>query len=134
LLVSLALVSLAGCVNGYYVNRDLHYVVEDDGSERLVRTPSPPPAAYEAYLRARLALERTPADLDGAREQVFVALRWHPGEPQLWVLLAEIEWRAGQLDAAEAALEQAQALRPGFAPVEELRGRMAEASEPSASQ
>src|SRR5690554_6793534 len=92
-LVFTALLSAAACLSGcwqnaYLSNRGLHYV---DGE--LVETPAPAPAAYESYLRARLALERTPPQLDDARGHILDALRWQPDEPQLWTVKAEIEWR-----------------------------------------
>ena len=90
-LAAVVLVLASGCVNGYLVNRDLHYVVDEEGNEQLVRTDSPPPAAYEAYLRARFALEGTPPDLELAHEQIRIALRWRPREAQLWLVLAEVE-------------------------------------------
>ena len=125
-LAAVVLVLASGCVNGYLVNRDLHYVVDEEGNEQLVRTDSPPPAAYEAYLRARFALEGTPPDLELAHEQIRIALRWRPREAQLWLVLAEVEWRAGEVEAAEAAMTQALELEPGFSPkVDELRARMA---------
>ena len=121
----LALLTSSACVNGYTQNRGLHYIETREGDEQLVRTSPPPPRAYEAYLRARLALERDPPQLDAAREQVWIALRWQPNDPQLWTLLAEIEWRAGALDEAGAALEQALDLRPGYREALELQAQLA---------
>lgn len=124
---------LAGCMaNGYLANRGLHYVHDDAGDEQLVRTPAPAPAAYEAYLRARLALEREPPLLDEARGHILDALRWQPDEPQLWTVRAEIEWRAGDFAAAENAIAKALALRPGYAEARQLLARM-HTPEPSAT-
>lgn len=128
-----ALALCGACVNGYMANRGLHYITNADGEQVLVRSSPPSPAAYEAYLRARLALEREGADLDAARTQAFVALRWQPNDPQLWTLLAEIEWRAGDTIAAEAALEQALRLRPGFVEALALRSELADTASASPS-
>lgn len=110
------LVGLSGCWQAaYYQTRNLHYV---DGA--LVETQAPAAAAYEAYLRARLALERSPAQLDEARGHILDALRWQPDEPQLWTVKAEIEWKAGDFAAAERDLARALELRPGYAEAQRL--------------
>lgn len=119
--------ALSGCSgNGYFVNRGLHYVTDDDGNEQLVRSTPPPPGAYEAYLRARLALERTPPLLDEARGHILDALRWHDADPQLWTVLAQIEWQLGNFAAAEQAIDRALALRPGYPEAERLLADMRE--------
>ena len=82
-LVVLTALLNSACVNGYAANRGLHYIVDAEGNEILVRSPPPAPPAYEAYLRARLALERTPADLGTARGHAFTALRWEPNDASL---------------------------------------------------
>lgn len=118
--------AVSGCWGrGYYVNRGLHYV-EEDGEEKLVRSTPPPPGAYEAYLRARLALDRNPPLLDEARGHILDALRWHDADPQLWTTLAEIEWQLGNFSAAEQAIDRALALRPGYAEAEQLLANMRE--------
>lgn len=110
-----------GCwTNGYTANRGLHYVTDDEGEQLLVRSTPPAPAAYEAYLRARLALERDPPQLAEARGHILDALRWQPNEPQLWTLRGEIEWRAGDFAAAEDALNKALVLRPGYPEAQRL--------------
>jgi len=111
-----AAASASGCWQPAYVrNRALHYV---DGE--LVATPPPSPAAYEAYIRARLALERDPPQLDAARKHILEALRWQPDEPQLWTVRAEIEWKAADLAAAERALAKALQLRPNYPEAQRL--------------
>lgn len=111
-----ALLALAGCWHGAYMqNRGLHYV---DGE--LVETKAPAPAAYEAYLRARLALERNPPQIEAARGHILDALRWQPDEPQLWTVKAEIEWKAGDFAAAEHDLARALELRPGYPEAQQL--------------
>jgi predicted Zn-dependent protease len=112
--------------NGYYVNRGLHYITDTDGNEQLVRSSPTSPGAYEAYLRARLALERTPPQLDEARGYILDALRWQDRDPQLWTALAEIEWQLGNFAAAEQAIDHALVLRPGYAEAERLLASMRE--------
>jgi cytochrome c-type biogenesis protein CcmH/NrfG len=127
LVVCAVAVSTAACVsNGYLANRGLHYVTDEDGEQRLVRSDPPAPAAYEAYLRARLAIERDPPQLDEARGHILDALRWQPDDPQLWTVMAEIEWKVGNFAAAEDAIAQALALRPGYAEAQRLLARMHE--------
>ena len=108
-------------------HRGLHYI---DGE--LVESTPPAPAAYEAYLRARLALEREPVDLDAARGHVLDALRWQPDEPQLWTVMAEIEWRRGEFEAAKGALAKALELQPGYREAERLQAKLRSAT-PSAT-
>ena len=108
--------ALSGCWQARYnQTRELHYV---DG--QLVETRAPSPPAYEAYLRARLALERNPAQLDQARGHILDALRWQPDDPQLWTVKAEIEWKAGDFAAAEHDLARALELRPGYPEAQRL--------------
>jgi cytochrome c-type biogenesis protein CcmH/NrfG len=125
LVVAGALACSSGCwTNGYTANRGLHYVTDAAGEQLLVRTPPPAPAAYEAYLRARLALERDPPQLDAARGHIIDALRWQPDEPQLWTVRGEIEWRAGDFAAAEQALDRALALRPDYPEAKALQAQI----------
>lgn len=115
------MLALGGCyTSGYAAHRGLHYVTDEQGNEQLVRSDPPPPAAYEAYLRARLALDREPPLLDEARGHIMDALRWQTNEPQLWTVLGEIEWKRGEFEAAERALDHALALRPGYPEAERL--------------
>ncbi|MFO7567481.1 MAG: hypothetical protein R6X02_32860 [Enhygromyxa sp.] len=116
LLAVILLPMLGGCWQSRYLqHRNLHYV---DGE--LVETKAPAPAAYEAYLRARLALERSPAQLEQARGHILDALRWQPDEPQLWTVKAEIEWKAGDFSTAEHDLARALELRPGYPEAQRL--------------
>ena len=118
-------IALSGCYsNGYAVNRGLHYITDEAGNEQLVRSDPPAPAAYQAYLRARLALERLPPQLDEARGHIIDALRWDRDDPQLWTTLGEIEWKRGDFQAAERALDEALALRPGYPEAERLLATM----------
>nr|WP_255216020.1 tetratricopeptide repeat protein [Pseudenhygromyxa sp. WMMC2535] len=61
-----------------------------------------------------MALERDPPDLQAARGHIGDALRWQSDDPQLWTTKAEIEWKAGDFEAAERSLAQALDLRPGY--------------------
>ena len=122
LLAGLGLGSASGCTyyGAYRSTRGLHYITTDGGEPQLVQTQAPAPAAYEAYLRARLALEREPPRLDEARGHILDALRWQPNEPQLWTVKAEIEWLAGDFAAAEQDLAIALELRPGYPEAQRL--------------
>lgn len=115
----LALASFACLTNPYAKSRKLHYV-----GETLVSSEPVPPFAYEAYLRARLALERTPPDLAAARMHIEEALRWDDEDPQLWTTLAEVAWLSGDATLAGSALEHALELAPDYPQALALRTRM----------
>ncbi len=112
---------LLGCVSTGPHPRALHQV---DGD--VVYSPPPSSAAYEAYLRARLALSAEPAQLDVAQTEIGVALRYDPRDPHLWTTRAEIAALAGDDDGAVSAAERALSLQPGYPPaaavLAELRG------------
>jgi Tfp pilus assembly protein PilF len=110
---------LAACASSAPSSRALHEV---DGE--LVYSRPVSPAAYAAYLRARLAIEQDPPDLEGAREQIDVALRYDPNEPHLWTTRAEIDERRGAPEEARMAVERALELRPGYAPARALMARL----------
>ena len=114
------LLGTSACVSGSYMtHRGLHYV-----DDQLVETDPAPPLAYEAYIRARLALERDPPDLEAARGHIADALHWQSDEPHLWTLKAEIEWKAGDFAAAERSLAQALTLRPGYPEAQRLQAQI----------
>ena len=123
---------VSGCYGyGYRSTRGLHYITvegAEGGEPRLVETQPPAPAAYEAYLRARLALERNPPQLEEARGHILDALRWQPDEPQLWTVKAEIEWKAGDFAAAERDLVRALELRPGYPEAQRLLAAVRDSS------
>lgn len=119
LALALAQTSLACFADPYTKTRRLHYIGSD-----LVDSDPVPPLAYEAYLRARLALERSPQDLAGARVHIDEALRWDSREPQLWITRAEIAWLAGDLATADASLARALALQPGYPAAIDLQARI----------
>lgn len=99
--------------------RALHEV---DGE--VVHSHPPPPAAYESYLRARIALDRDPPQLDEARVYIARALRADPRDPHLWATRAEIEEQSGQTESALASAQHALALRPGYPPAEQVLARL----------
>lgn len=115
-----ALSILAGCMPmmapGY---RSLHEV---DGE--VVHSSPPSPAAYESYLRARLALEREPPQLDLAQHYIRRALKSDPRDPHLWSTRAEIEERQGQAEQARVSAQRALTLRPGYAPAQRVLARL----------
>ncbi|MCX4239536.1 hypothetical protein OEB96_02835 [Paraliomyxa miuraensis] len=117
MLVALAL--LGACYPVGLGYRSLHEV---DGE--VVSSRPPPPSAYEAYLRARLALEQEPPALDDARFYIGHALEMDPGDPHLWATHAEIEERAGRVDEAMASARHALELRPGYPPAERVLTRL----------
>lgn len=113
------LVVLGGCYpvgTGY---RSLHVV---DGE--VVQSPPPPPSAYEAYLRARVAFEQEPPQLSEARYHIARALQMDPRDPHLWATQAEIEERAGQVEQATASARRALAIRPGYPPAQQVLARL----------
>lgn len=105
------LCGLAACAPTGTSARSLHYV-----DEELVYSNPPPSLAYEAYLRARLALHAEPPQLGQARSEIEVALRYDRRAPHLWSTRAEIAAQQGEHDVAIASAEKALALRPGYAP------------------
>lgn len=115
--------SAGGCQYGYMAHRGLHYVRSSPDAEPvLVETPPPSPAAYEAYLRARVALER--GDFETADRHIIEALTWQPTEPYLWTVKAEIALAAGDRLDAERSLAIALELAPGYAAATELLDSM----------
>lgn len=113
--VTVGLLLSVGCASTEPSYRSLHYV-----DDELVHSKPPHARSYEAYLRARLAIEADPQRLDEAREYIAIAIRYDPREPHLWTTRAEIEAAAGDLDAAMASLDKALALRPNYAPAMKL--------------
>jgi cytochrome c-type biogenesis protein CcmH/NrfG len=119
-LLALASACSVGCfADPYGKARRLHYI-----GDRLVTSEPVPPRAYEAYLRARLALERNPQDLAVAREQIDEALRWDAKEPQLWTTRAEIAWLAGDFATADDAIARALQLRPDYPAATQLQAKI----------
>jgi predicted Zn-dependent protease len=106
---------LAGCATSDANPRSLHYV---DGE--LVHSRPPHARSYEAYLRARVALEARPPRLEEALQSIEVAIHYEPREPQLWTTRAEIEAEAGDMERALASAGRALDLRPGYVPAQRL--------------
>ncbi len=86
---------------------------------RLVESPPASPLSYEAYLRARLALEF--GDLQTAAQEIEFALSLDPRDPQLWTTRAEIARLRGDEVRERESLDRALKLRPGYTPALELR-------------
>ncbi|MGH1349027.1 MAG: hypothetical protein ACRBN8_46270 [Nannocystales bacterium] len=110
-LLLLALAGLGACATPGASARSLHYV--DDA---LVYSNPPSALAYEAYLRARVALSSEPPRLEQARAEIEVALHYDRRAPHLWSTQAEIAALQGDDEAAVNSAERALALRPGYAP------------------
>lgn len=99
--------------------RSLHEV---DGE--VVHSYPPPPSAYEAYLRARLAMEREPPQLEVAQHYIRRAIKADSRDPHLWATRAEIEEGLGKIDQAKASAQRALALRPGYPPAQRVLSRL----------
>lgn len=112
-LVCLALLGLGACAPTGTSARALHYVEGE-----LVYSNPPSSLAYEAYLRARVALSAEPPRLEQARSEIDVALHYDRRAPHLWSTRAEIAAQQGDDDAAVTSAERALALRPGYAPAQ----------------
>jgi Flp pilus assembly protein TadD len=117
--MALVLVAGTGCAGRDVDSRTLHYVAGE-----LVTSHPVSPHAYEAYLRARLALDAEPPDLGRAAAMIRAALELDPQEPQLWTTLAEVQERAGDRAGAVRSLDRALALRPGYGPAERMIARL----------
>ncbi|MCA9658527.1 MAG: tetratricopeptide repeat protein [Myxococcales bacterium] len=119
--LALALVGLAtsACAQRGPSTRSLHYV-----DDELVYSRPAHYRSYAAYLRARLALEGQPADLEVAAEQIGKALEIEPKEPHLWTTLAEVELRRGDRQAAREASEMALQIRPNYAPAQQMLAKL----------
>lgn len=113
------IVALGGCYMGVPGYRDLHQV-----EGQTVRSPPPPRSAYEEYMRARIALEREPPQLDLAAEHIDAALRIDPDDPHLWATRAEIEAAAGKRDAATKSANKALSIAPGYPPAEAVLAKL----------
>lgn len=118
LLPCAALLALTACAS-QPDSRTLHVV---DGE--LVQSDAPPPAAYEMYLRARLALDNDPPDLEAALGFIDRAILFDPQSPQLWVTRAEVREQLGDKEDARASLARALELDPGYEPAREMLGRL----------
>ena len=108
-ILGLALLGV-GCVTGGPSSRSLHEV---DGEIVYSRPPSP--AAYEAYLRARLALDANPPRPEDALVDLERLNRFAPKDPHLWATRAEAHAMLGEYDQARLAVDRALALDPASA-------------------
>ena len=109
-------VAASGCAGRGPLDRDLHRV---DGE--LTASHAPHPRGYEAYARARMALESDPPNLEQAATQIDVAIRYDPFDPHLWTTRAEIHAALGDEREARRSIDEALALRPGYAPAQALK-------------
>jgi len=110
--VVLGLVALPGCRAAVAPSaRSLHYV-----DDELVYSRPASPQGYEAYLKARLALDAEPADPETAMMYLRRAQRSDPRDPHLWATRAEAAAMLGDVDEARASAERALALSPGYPP------------------
>jgi len=115
----LAVLAFTGCLRTEPSDHALHVV---DGD--MVHSAPPPSSAYASYLRARLALDAEPPQLDAAQVAIDEALRADPRDPHLWTMRAEIAARRGDGGAVTAALDRAFALRPGYPPAKRLQAKL----------
>lgn len=119
-MVALSVVAaMTGCLHHGPRDSELHRV---DGE--LVASHAPHPRAYESYMRARLALESQPPNLEVAATQVDTAIRYDPFDPHLWTTRAEVYAALGDEEEARRSIEEALALRPDYAPAKALSAEL----------
>jgi len=124
----LGVVLACACGSAARGGRGLHYV-----GDELVRSRPVSSRAYEAYLRAQLALQASPPRLEEAMEQIDVALEHDARDPHLWTTKADIHWRLGQVQEALASCRRALELRPGYAPARTLLAKLERGRTPAAA-
>lgn len=121
-LAAACLATSTACAAAPPSHASLHVV---DG--RVVHSAPPSTTAYAAYLRARLALEAMPPQLDTAAIEIEVALRAAPRDPQLWTVRGEIAAARGDGDEALRSANRALALSKDYAPAKRLLARLGRA-------
>lgn len=94
---------------------------------KIVHSAPPSTTAYSAYLRARLALEAAPPQLDEAAIQIEAALDAAPRDPQLWTVHGEIAAARGDAEQAMRSANRALALSQDYAPAKRLLARLGQA-------
>lgn len=109
----------AGCASGGPSYRALHLLHGEEVYSRPVAG-----YAYEAYLRARLALEEEPPRLAEAQAYIETALQYDPRDPHLWTTQAEIAARSGDAGQALSAADRALRLSPGYPPAAAVVARI----------
>ncbi|MCA9713469.1 MAG: hypothetical protein H6713_00175 [Myxococcales bacterium] len=105
--------------------RGLHYI-----GDTLVYSQPGDYRAYDAYIRARVAMEGEHPDLERAHRLVLEALYYERRDPHLWTTRGEIELRMGNLERARRSSRIALDLRPGYPPARSLLSRLAAADAP----
>lgn len=113
----------AGCASTAPSSRTLH---ELNGEVVYSRPPSP--GAYEAYLRARLALDADPPRPEEALSYLERLQRIAPHDAHLWATKAEAYALLGEHDAAREAAQRSLAISP-----EDPKARRVLASLPGAA-
>lgn len=113
---------LVGCTTSTNL-RSLHYL---DG--KLVASPPADERAYAAYLRARLAMEQTPAHYLEARQHIQDALQYAPKDAHLWTVCGQIELYLGNPREAFLASQRALQLQPNYPPARQLAASVQQAS------
>ena len=116
--------ALSGCIRVHNTWRTRTWE-EVDGE--VVRSRPVYPSGYSAYVRARVAMDRDPPDLEEARIHLERAMRNDPKDPHLWTTLSELEAMAGDQDLALGAAEYALQLRPGYPPAVEMVAKLSAA-------
>jgi predicted Zn-dependent protease len=99
----------SGCATTAPSPRSLHEV---DGEVVYSRPPSP--GAYEAYLRARLALDADPPRPEEALGFLEQLQRTAPHDPHLWATKAEALALMGEYDEARTAAQRSLAISPEY--------------------
>jgi hypothetical protein len=128
-LLSGSLISTGCGWRGLWRAQSEHYV---DGE--LVTSEPVHSRAYESYMRARIAMEQTPPDLESARLEIHAALAHDGNDPHLWTTLAEIEAAVGDAAAARQSVARALALAPEYPPAVDLEARLRGGDPSSGSQ
>ena len=88
--------------------------------DQLLRAPVRTWPSYESYLRARLAMELQPPDMEYAFREIEQSLKRYPRDPQLLTTLAEIEWQRQRYPQSLVALERVLKSYPDYEPAIEL--------------
>lgn len=94
--------------------------------------PKPPRQSYILLGETQEEAGNNAGDTDAAREVLIGLAEIHPGYADGFGLLAQIKLDAGQLEAAEAALNKTLAIDPDNRTAAWLRGRLDKIEKPAA--